>query len=205
MNLPANPKEKWLMVALIGVIALVVIFVIVQWGILPLLDSKRKLEGALVERREKIQKAKLVLDYHAGIQSNYDDVISQMEKIKLHNVLRPILGSYLVGVSEQIEAVARATGVRIDEIREIGVVNVPRKEKNAALLAFKSFAVQVNGEGAFEAIVAFLQGMEARNPFYCVSDLGITGQLDNPELQRFSVRMEWPIEAATEVKKEGGS
>ena len=204
MNLPANPKERRLMIALIAVIAIVIVFVAVQWGLFPLLDYKRKLAVSLLESQEKIRKAKLELDYAPGIQRNFDEIVAQMDKIRTQNILHPILGSYLVGVSEQIEAVARAAGVRVEEIREVGVVSVPRKGKNDAQQTFKSFAVQVNGAGAFEVIGAFLKRMEDRNPFFCVSDIAITGQSDNPELQRFSVRMEWPIEAVGEIKKEGG-
>ena len=127
-----------------------------------------------------------------------------MARIRAENILRPILGSYLVGVSEQIESMARSTGVRIEEIREVGVVNIPAKGKNMSLQAFKSFVVQVSAEASFESIFQFLQKMEDRNPFFCVNEIGISCQPDSPEKQRLTVRMEWPIEPSTEGGKGGG-
>lgn len=203
MKLPESKKDRMVFFALIGVVAIAVIFVAIQWGLLPVLDSKRNLETTLIERQEKLKKARRELDYAPGIQKDYDDVTAQIEKIKRENVFRPILGSYLVGVSEQIESAAQATGVKIEETREIGVVDIPRKAKDTALKEFKLFAVQVSAYGTYEAITRFLLQMEERNPFFSITDMTITGQPDKPEEQRMSVRMEWPIENVAPVKGGG--
>lgn len=204
MKLPATKKERILMFAGIGVGVVVSLIAGVLFGVLPLLDSRRAMESSLVVLGEKLKKAGMELDYAPAIQREHDDAVSQMAKIRSENILRPILGSYLVGVSEQIEAMARATRVRVEDIREVGVVNIPAKGKKASLQDFKSFVVQVNAEGSYESIVQFLKSMEDRNPFFCVSDITIAAQSDKPELQRLSVRMEWPIEPATEGGRGAG-
>jgi hypothetical protein len=204
MKMPATKKERMLMFALGGVVGVVVLIGGVLWGVLPLLDGRRAMQSSLVEIGEKLKKAKRELDYAPAIQREADDAVSQMERIRAENILRPILGSYLVGVSEQIESVARSTQVHIEEIREVGVVNTPAKGKNRSLQEFKSFVVQVNAEASFAAIFQFLQKMEERNPFFCVNEIGISSQSDSPEKQRLTVRMEWPIEPKTEGAKGGG-
>jgi hypothetical protein len=204
MKMPATKKERMLMFALGGVVGVVVLVGGVLWGIVPLLDGRRAMQSSLVEMGEKLKKAKRELDYAPAIQREADDAVSQMARIRAENILRPILGSYLVGVSEQIESVARSTRVRIEEIREVGVVNIPAKGKNMSLQEFKSFVVQVSAEASFEAIFQFLQKMEDRNPFFCVNEIGISSQPDSPEKQRLTVRMEWPIEPKTEGGKGDG-
>jgi hypothetical protein len=203
MKLPLAKKDRLIIFSLIGVGAIVVIYVALQWGVMPLLDSKRNLEAKLIERQEKLKKAKRELDYAPGIQQDYNDVMAQIEKIKRENVFRPILGSYLVGVSEQVESAARATGVRIEDIREVGVVDLPLKAKNSALKAFKLFVVQVSIYGSYQAITRFITQMEERNPYFGVTDLSIAGQSDKPEEQRSVVQLEWPIEYVANPK-EGG-
>lgn len=200
MKLPESKKDRMIFFALIGVVALVVIYGVVQWGLFPVLDSKRALETKLIERDDKLKKARRELDYASGIQKEYDEVTAQIEKIKSENVFRPILGSYLVGVSEQIESAARMTGVRIEESREIGMVDLPIKAKALSLKAYKLFAVQVSAYGSYQAITRFLMQMEERNPFFAITDLTITGQADGSEEQRMNVRMEWPIENVVKVK-----
>lgn len=203
MKLPDSKRDRMIFFALIGVVALVVIYGAIQWGLIPLLDSKRALETRLVEREDKLKKARRELDYAPGIQKDYDDVTAQIEKIKNENVFRPILGSYLVGVSEQIESAARATGIRIEETREIGIVDFPVKAKAASLKAFKLFAVQVSAYGSYQSITRFLMQMEERNPFFAITDMTLSGQPDGPEEQRLNVRMEWPIENVVNAKGDG--
>ncbi|MEI7880637.1 MAG: hypothetical protein WCI95_07150 [bacterium] len=200
MKLPDAKKDRMVFFALIGVVVIVVIFVAIQWGLIPVLGSKRALETSISERQDKLNKAKRELDYAPGIQKDYDDVTAQIEKIKKENVFRPILGSYLVGVSEQIESAARATGVKIEATREIGVVDIPFKPKDSSLKAFKLFAVQVSAYGSFQSITRFILQMEERNPFFDITDMTISGQPDKPEEQRLNVRMEWPIENVMSVK-----
>ncbi len=200
MKLPESKKDRMVFFALIGVVAVVVIYGAIQWGLLPLLDSKRTLETKLIERQDKLKKARRELDYAPGFQKDFDDVMAQIEKIKRENIFRPILGSYLVGVSEQIEAAARATEVKIDETREIGMVDIPLKAKDSSLKAYKLFSVQVSAYGSYQAITRFLLQMEERNPFFGITDMAISGQPDRPEEQRLSVRMEWPIENVVPAK-----
>ncbi len=203
MKLPESKKDRIIFFALIGVVSVVVVYGTIQWGLLPLLDSKKKLETKLDEREDKLKKARRELDYAPGFQKDYDDVTAQIETIKRENIFRPILGSYLVGVNEQIESSARATGVKIDETREIGVVDIPGKAKDTSLKGFKLFAVHVGGHGSYQAITRFLLQMEERNPFFSITDMTLSGQPDNPEEQRVSVQMEWPIENVVIAKGAG--
>lgn len=203
MKLPESKKDRMVFFALIGVVTLVVIYVALQFGLLPVLDTKRKLQASLVERQDKLKKARRELDYAPGIQKEYDEVSARIETVKRDNVYRPILGSYLVGVSEQIESAARSAGVRIEETREIGVVDLPYKARDTSLKEFKLFAAQVNAYGSYQAITRFIQQMEARNPFFSITDITVSGLADQPEEQRLSVRMEWPIENISSSKAGG--
>ena len=204
MKFPQSKKDRMVVFALICFVAIVILFGAIQWGLFPLLDTKRELEVRLVVLQDKLKKARRELDYAPGIQKDYDDVTAQVEKIKKENIFRPILGSYLVGVSEQIESVARATGVRIESTHEIGVIDIPLKAKNSPLKSFKLFAVQVSAYGSYQSITHFLLQMEARNSFFGITDMTIGGQSDNPEEQRLVVQMEWPIEKATPSEGGGG-
>jgi len=203
MKLPDSKKDRIVFFSFIGVVSIVVLYVVIQWGLLPLLDSKRKFETTLVERQEKLKKARRELDYAPGIQADFDSVTAQIEKIKIENVFRPILGSYLVGVSEQIESAAKVAGVWIEETREIGVGDIPVKAKDTSLKGYRLFSVQVSATGSFQDLARFIMQMENRNPFFCTTDMVISGQPDKPEEQRMSVRMEWLIENE-EILKKGG-
>jgi hypothetical protein len=87
----------------------------------------------------------------------------------------------------------------VDGIQEIGVRDPPRTStKGAAANAFKSYSVQVSAVATFEASWSFIKKLEEMNPYLCVTEIRITGQPDNPEYHRLTLRIEWPIEAEAE-------
>lgn len=197
-------KERIIWYSAIGAGVMVLLAVGLFWGILPAMDARRQLESSLVERRDQLKRARQELEYVPALVRSQEELHARIAAIRSQYLLRPTLGSYLVGVSERIDAEAQATGVKIEEIREIGMVNLPQKKKASNLESFKLYVVQVNGEGSYGAITRFLRVMEQANPFFMVTDLGITGQSDAPQAHRFTLRMEWPVEPASE-KKEGGA
>jgi len=204
MKLTAEKKRQMIVYSAVGCGAIVILGAVIQFAIVPVFESQKNLLEQLDTQRGKLKKAKRQLDYLPGLRNNYNDVAGQLAKIRTETILRPILGSYLVGVSEQVETVARETGLKIDDVREIGVAEIPRKNKSDSPSLFKVFAVLVYGQGSFESISRFLVRMEEVHPFLCVNDIGIVGLPDNPEVQRLTVRMEFPIEPATEPVKGTG-
>lgn len=202
MKLPAGKKERMMFMWAVGAAAMVVCYVIVQWGVIPMLDARREMESSLLAQREKLKKARRELDYVPGLQRNYDEVVGKLARIRAENILRPILASYLVGVSEQVEVAARATGLRVEDVREGGISEMPHKDKPSTPSSFKVFTVQVYAQGSYGAISSFLQRMEAIHTFMCVSEVAIIGQTDNPEIHRLTAKLEWPLEPSTEIARE---
>ncbi|MEI8350714.1 MAG: hypothetical protein WCG36_00230 [bacterium] len=204
MKLPAGKRERMMLLWAMGVAALVACYAIVQWGVVPLFEVRRGVESQLADQREKLKKAKRELDYVPGLQRNFDEVVGKLSSIRATNILRPILASYLVGVSEQVEAAAHATGLRIEDVREGGISEMPHKAKLSSPSSFKVFTVLVYAQGSYDAISRFLQAMEESHPFMCVSEFTITGQTENQEVHRLTAKLEWPLEPATETARETG-
>ena len=204
MNFSGEKKQRMILYAGGAGVAVVALGLLIQFAILPVFESQKNLTEKLEEQRGKLKKAKRQLDYVPGLQRNYDDVVGQLVKIRSDNILHPILGSYLVGVSEKVELAAQTVGLKIEDVREVGVLEMPRKDKKLPPSVFKVFAVLVYGQGSFETISRFLAKLEETHPFLSIHDIGIVGQLDNPEIQRLTVRMEFPIEPAAETVKGPG-
>jgi hypothetical protein len=207
MKLPENRKERIQIFALIGIGVVAVLYAVVQLALAPLMASRQKMRDTLADQKAKMETAQRELKYAPGVQRDYDAVVRQLETIRSENVLRPILGSYLVGVTEQVEAAARGNGLRVDEVKEIGIMDLPGKAKDTPQFRpFKAYAVLVNAQGSYEAIWQFLKAMEGRNAFLCVTELQVSGQGESVARHRIAVRMEWPIESVPEPepeKKEG--
>lgn len=202
MKLPETQRERMMWYGGAAVAVVLVVVAGVFWGILPALDARRELESSLIKQRDNLKKAKRELDYLPGMEANLKDIKTQLDAIRTQNILRPTLGSYLMSVTEQLEAIAKDCGVKVENVRELGQSELLQDKKKTSLKTFKIFAVQFNGEGSYGAIGRFLAQIEKQNPFLTVASLDITGQTDNPMAHRVAIRLEWPIEPATEVKKE---
>ncbi len=201
MKLPENKKDRIQVFVLIGIGFVAVLYAIVQLVISPYLASKQKLRETLRQKQEKLEKAQRELNFAPNIKTEFDSVTAELDKIIEANVLRPILGSYLVGVSETLETQARLCSIKLDEITEIGIRELPRAgKKDTAVRNFKSYAVQVTATVSYEQATSFMNKLEELNPYLCISDIRLTGQTENPERHRLVMRIEWPIE--TDFSKE---
>jgi hypothetical protein len=94
-----------------------------------------------------------------------------------------------------IENTAHESGLNVNEIQEIGIRELPRSKTDKTVDVFKSYAVQLSGEGSYGQVRAFLDKIENDNPFLCVTEIRIAGRADKPEQHQLNVRIEWPIEA----------
>jgi hypothetical protein len=211
MRLPQNRKERIQVFVLIGIGSLLAIFALAQLVITPFVASRQKLKAALGEQEGKLAKAKKELLHAPAIKEEYDQVSSELSSVIAVNVLHPILGSYLVGVTEMIENTARSVGFKTEEVLEVGVRELPTKKGVATARTFKSYTVQVTAEGSFRQAWTFADAFEKQNPFLCVTEIRITGRQDKPEQHRVILRIEWPIQTNpdgandTSAERKGGS
>lgn len=205
MKLPANKKERIQIFVLIGIGVVAVIYAVWQLGVTPYLESKATLLKKLQRKQDDLKKAERELKLAPQLKAEFDALTAQLDKAIAEYVLHPTLGSYLVGVTEKLEAQALACNVKVDEIQEIGIRELPRanKEDNTPI-AFKSYAVLFSGKGSYEQIALFIRRLEAANPYVCVGDIRIVGQADSVESHRIQLRIEWPIEAEQPQDKGAG-
>lgn len=201
MKLPENKKDRIQVFVLIGIGVVAVLYAITQLVVSPYLASKQKLRETLQQKKDKLEKAQRELNFAPNIKAEFDSVIAELDKLREAYILRPILGSYLVGVSETLEAQARALNIKMDEVSEIGIRELPRAgKKDVTVRNFKSYTVQVSAKVSYEQATSFITKLEELNPYLCISDIHIKGQTENPEQHQLIIRIEWPIEA--EVGKE---
>jgi len=195
MKLPANKKERAKILVLIGMGVIVLIIVLVQLVAIPILDSRRKLREDIEEYRTRVEKARRELRASKQIQAEFDAVSGKLKAIAEDYLLHPILGSYLVGVSEALDPQARESGFTIEDLQERGIQALRLRAKEASGRAYNAYSVQIVGQGSYDEIAAFLKSLEGRNPYVCVTELKISEQPDTPERHRVTLRIEWPIEA----------
>jgi hypothetical protein len=204
MKLPESKKERLQVFILIGVGVVAVLYAMMQLLVTPFTASKQKLRESLQTTRDYLDKAERELKFAPSLKEEFNSVSEELDQTIATNVLHSILGSYLVGVADTIETQARALNIKVDEVQEVGIRELPRPNKKGATSApvyFKSYSVQVAARATYEQATSFIRNLETINPYLCVSEIRITGQADDPEHHRLNLKIEWPIEAEAEKGK----
>jgi hypothetical protein len=196
MKLPENKRDRAQVLVLMGIGVIAVLLCLVQFGVKPVLDSRRKLQDEFDKLEEQLTKVRRELSYRRDILREYEEVTNSIARISAQSVLQPILGSYLLGVTETIETAAKDCGIKVSEIQEVGIQEIPGKKKDGTPRVFKSYGVQMTGVAGFERLCSLLHTLEQQNPLMCMTEFQVAGQPDNPERHRISVRIEWPIYVA---------
>jgi hypothetical protein len=194
MKLPEGRKQRIQVLVLIGIGCVVVLIVLAQFALAPILDARQKLAETREEYQGRMEKAGRELKAAAQIQVEFDAVTGQLKAIAADYLLHPILGSYLVGVTEAMEPRAQETGFVMEDVQERGVQALRLRAKEiTGLRPYNAYSVQITGQGSYAEIMAFLKSIETRNPYVSVTELRISSQPDNPARHRASLRLEWPI------------
>jgi hypothetical protein len=194
MKLPEDKKEraKVLLLVAIGVIA-------VLYGLfsaIMMIQKSMKDRATKIEQlHEKLRKAELT------VKRMTSDVLSSSNSLtELHDiasvqglVLRDRLGNYLLGATEVVESQAKAANAQIGSIKEGGISPIPQGDNPSTTNTFHIYTATIQMEGGVHALLRLLRGLEASNPYLCVSSVGITAQNGKPDRHAITFDVQWPI------------
>jgi len=107
-------------------------------------------------------------------------------------VLRPVLGSLLMGAQRLLEPVAQDCGLQMDPCVEKGRFEIPPRRGDGEK-RFERYAMDVTLQGSYRALADFIRTLERTNAFLCVSDIDIQGRPENPLRHKATIRIEWPV------------
>ena len=175
----------------IGVIA--VLYAIVQLVILPLINSRAAKTKKMEETKAKWEDINREVERAPRIQKEHRDVVTTINDYSEKYVIRPTLGTYLIGVQSMLETMCTNTGVQIDSITEIGEAEVPGKNKDGSPHALKSYSVRLIGFAGFTQITNFIGGLEGNNRMASLTELQVIAREDAPEQHRISCVIQWPV------------
>ncbi len=69
----------------------------------------------------------------------------------------------------------------------------PSPDDSSVSQTYALYPVTITATGSYQALVRFIQALEAANPLVVISELAITGQPRTPEDHLFSLSLLWPI------------
>jgi hypothetical protein len=197
MKLPEGRKERIQTIVLVAIGATAVVYAVIQLGIVPLFESRRRTAEQLQQLVEKLNKAGVELKYAPSTRRDFERVVSDVGMITSNHVVHPVLGSYLLAVRETLDTAARRAEFRVGSVRDLGIREFPGKNRDGSEHTFKAYSVEMSGLGGYHQLLNLIRILEEQNPYLSVTEINVAGRLEDPEQHRMSVRIEWPTKAET--------
>lgn len=198
-------KQKILLIALIagGIIAAIYMFVLT-----PMYEDYAKYTKdaeAIIARTDSARKE---ISDVTKMNANFDSLSAYLDPITNNYVVREKLGSY--PMERRINEIASPLNLKAScsaprkEKTPVNKVEAPKgrkASKNAAppvpvtTPCFDRLVIDLDLEGSYFAVVKLMETLESENPFCGVKSFKITPNPSSPEKHKFSISLEWPVDA----------
>lgn len=206
MKLPETKQDK-IKLLIVVIMASVLVLLGVVKGILdPLRKSKRDKLARLEQCESELASAQRVIKFLSRDQKRNVEALKQIKEVSDQHLLHPVLGNYLLSATDIVETHAGSHGLKCDDIREIGITELPRtrtgkstkkkgaKANSAGTVSIRCYTVRVTLLAGYSQLVELLNDFEKSNPYLCVVEVQITGSAgNNPERHSVSFQLQWPI------------
>ena len=192
MKLPENKAERIRLIVLGAVACIIFVILVTQFVARPFFARWGEIRATRAEIQEKIEKAEAELAKMRRNDVEFRELTAQLDRLSKEHVIQPVLGTYLLGVQERIENLAATCGVKIESVKETGIMEIPGM-RGLRERAVRSYGVQVSASAGYEALLRLFQALETSNPYVCISGLSIVAVPDTPERHRITFRVQWPV------------
>ena len=184
MNLNDRKVQYAIMGSLFGCILL---FLVLQFVILPALSSSREDKAKTAEIRKKLDEMRQVVQSRPAIQGRIVAVKAAIVKME-PNIPLPVLGNYLLGMEENLRNCITNTAVDVTAISDNDILDVsPENGK------FKVYRVRVQAKSGFDDYIKLAGIIHDSSPLVSLSGINIVAHDENPLLHEISFVVSWLI------------
>lgn len=181
-------RERLILVVLFSLIAVVLIFSV---GLAPLRKKWRSARQELNEMNEKLTQASALLKQERELRV---DLGEKQDRIRYaFDECIPDPENPLSWATQRVYQDARDVGIDIQSVSASSSRASPFGRGEETARSFNLFAVRIITECTYLNLLEFLQQIEERNPYVCISGLIISTQPKSPERHTISIDLQWPI------------
>ena len=207
MKLPDDPKERKQMMLLAGIFAVGILFGLYKATDSFLVSKKRDAEKQVAGLERDIRKAQKKIKRMRSMEISNKELIKKIKNISDTYILQDLMGNYLLGAQEQMEAAASRSKTTIAPVQEIGkgkmppvpqvqlydIDNKPLPLGPPPAYVLQHYTARVTVKDGTHDMIRIIKEAEAANPFFCISAIEISGQQDTPGKHEMTFDVQWPI------------
>ena len=184
----AYDKKQQVQFAILGgIVGAGVIYAIVAFGFLPLLNSMKAAAVRMTELDDQISKDKAIFRTKDRVQLELD---TAKVRIRAANAAIPLpkLGNYLMDMQKTL--LAQAEGLEMDEIGIIDHDQVPIGPENGP---FRLYRVRVSAKCSYMTMREYIRRVETHNSHVAVSLVSVTPSANTVEKHDITLVVSWVI------------
>ncbi len=183
-----NINDKKVQYVIIGaIVGCALIFLILQFVILPALNSWKENSAKANEIRQKTDEMRVLVQSRPVIHLQIDAAKTAIKKMD-GNIPLPVLGNYLLGMEEYIRACAGNLGVTLTTIADNDVLEISPGNSG-----FKIYRVRVQAKAGFPEYIKLVTNIQNSNPLCSISGLNIIAREDSPSVHEISFVVAWLV------------
>lgn len=183
-----NISDKKVQYVIIGtIVGCALIFLILQFVILPALNSWKEGLAKVKEMRQKTAEMRVLVQARPIIQTQIDEARSAIKKMA-GNIPLPVLGNYLLGMEEQIRACVSNLEVTVTAIADNDVLEI-----SPGISRFKIYRVRVQANAGFHEYIKLVTNIQKSNPLCSISGLNIVAHENSPSVHEINFLVAWLV------------
>lgn len=181
-------KTQRMLIAAVSSCALV--FVILQFLVLPALASWKQAAARTREIRQKNTEMRQVAQTGPEIQKQINAARAALRS-GARNIPVPVLGNYLLGMESHLRGCATNVGFNLASVADNDLLEIgPGTGK------FRVYRIRGQGRSGFNDFVRLVEMVHGSNPLVSISGLNIMARADSPAAHEISFVVAWLVWSA---------
>lgn len=180
-------KEKKQLVVMSGVLAVIAVFLVFQFGLSPFLAKRAAMTKEYSELEAQLGQATEAVKTEAQLRESLADKTRMLDQAMREYI--PAQENLLSWATKAIYSEARSVGVDIESVSELDA-SVGWTSKDQDKRVFKPYSVRIATQCTYAQLVRLVRALEKKNPLMFVSSINIQGRDADKHVVLISV--EWP-------------
>lgn len=163
------------------------LFLILQFLILPAISSWRENSAKAREAQNKLLEMRQVVRARPAVESQIETARAAIKTFAA-NIPLPVLGNYLLGMEEYLRGCAGNIGVTVVSIADNDILEITPGNSS-----FKIYRVRVQARSGFHDYMRLAANIHDGNPLCSISGINIVARDNSPETHEMSFVVSWLV------------
>jgi hypothetical protein len=194
MKFPEDKKERTKILVLIGIGAIVVLYLVYAFGLSPFLNNMKKLKEEIALEQSKLDQTLKEIRQMPLHRKQLEEIQKELAEYSGKYFLKPRLGNYTLEARDRIDEYLSKVGIKREKAvppRDISFL--PTMGSKPAKYNVAGCTAAVDIECSFHDFVRLMHIIETNDPFCCLTDLLIKPSVENPAIHSVHFELQWPI------------